>query len=113
MKGKGSTKGTFEGGGKVSSGKGTGKLPSTFIAAPSTAEEEKIPTDEGKQKLMNRTFHEWSLEILRKSLIQQGVTIHNLMVFEFTYLHWYQQFEHVPMIGKGETRPFATRRFAK
>ena len=35
--------------------------------------------------------------ILRNSLIQQGVTIHNLMVFQFTYLHWYQQLEHVPM----------------
>ena len=25
------------------------------------------------------------------------MTQHNLMAFEFTYLHWYQQLEHVPM----------------
>ena len=26
-----------------------------------------------------------------------GVTQHNLMAFEYTYVHWYQQLEHVPM----------------
>ena len=31
------------------------------------------------------------------SLINQGVTIQNLMGLEFTYLHWHQQLEHVPM----------------
>ena len=52
------------------------------------------PLNERIEKLMHRTFHEWSWGILRNSLVNQGVTIHNLRVFEFTYLHWFQ---HVPM----------------
>ena len=32
-----------------------------------------------------------------KILVDYGVTQHNLMAFEYTYVHWYQQLEHVPM----------------
>ena len=97
MKGKSSTKEEFKEWGKQSSGKGMGKLPSTFVPVSSTAEDEDTPINERKEKLMHRTFHEWTWGILRKFLIQQGVTIHNLRVFEFTYLHWFQQLEHVLM----------------
>ena len=96
MKGKGSTKGTSKGWGKLSSVKGAGKLPSTFVPVPSTAEDEEVSIEARKGKLMNRSFCERTWGILRSSLIQQGVSIHNLMVLEFTYLHWYQQLEHVP-----------------
>ena len=66
-----------------SSGKGKGKLPSTFNPLPSP-QDEMTPINELKERLMHQTFHEWSWGIFRKALIHQGVTIHNLRVFEFT-----------------------------
>ena len=67
------------------------------VAASSVFDDQETPLEEQKGKLMNREFQEWSWGILRNSLIQQGVTIHNLMVLEFAYLYWYQQLEYIPM----------------
>ena len=97
QKGKGSTKGTSKGLGKQDKAKGFGKLPSTFVPTSSVSDDQEVPMEERKKKLMNRDFQEWTWGILRSSLIQQGVTIHNLTVLEFTYLHWYNQLEHIPI----------------
>ena len=77
--------------------KGVGKLPSTFVATSSVFDDQETSVEEQKGKLVNREFQEWSWGILRNSLIQQGVTLQNLMVLEFTYMHWYRQLQHIPM----------------
>ena len=94
-KGKGSTKGTPQGKGKASEMKAVGKLPPTFVARSST--EEDVPIEEIRSKLVNRGFYERTWELLNKILVDLGVTMGNLMSFEYTYLHWYRQFENVPM----------------
>ena len=53
--------------------------------------------DEKKEKVVNGPFLEWTWGIHRSSLIQQGVTAHNLAMLEFTYLHWFTELEHIPI----------------
>ena len=53
--------------------------------------------EERRETIINMKFYERSWELLVKILVDYGVTQHNLMAFELTYLHWHQQLEHVPM----------------
>ena len=50
-----------------------------------------------RSKIANRAFYDRTWELLQKILIDFGVTMGNLMAFEYTYVHWYHQFENVPM----------------
>ena len=77
--------------------KSVGKLPPTFVALSSTEKDGETPIAQRKETILNRAFYERSWQLLQKILIQYGVTQCNLMAFEYTYLHWYQQLEHVPM----------------
>ena len=47
--------------------------------------------------IANRAFHDRTWERLQNILIEFGVTMGNLMAFEYTYVHWYHQLENVPM----------------
>ena len=96
VKGKGSGKGTSKEGGKDPP-RIPGKLPPTFVAMASSENDPLLSIEDRKETIVNKTFYEKTWDLLLKILVDYGVTQHNLMAFEFTYLHWYQQLEHVPM----------------
>ena len=50
-----------------------------------------------RNRIANRAFYDRTWGLLQKILIDFGVTMGNLMAFEYTYVHWYHQFESVPM----------------
>ena len=93
-KGKSSGKGTSKGGSKDPP-RIPGKLPPTFVATASGEKDPLKPIEERRETIINKKFYERSWELLLKILVDYGVTQHNLMAFEFTYLHWYQHLEHV------------------
>ena len=73
------------------------QLPPTFVAMASGEKDPLMTIEERKETIVNKTFNTRTWDLLFKILVEYGVTQHNLMAFEFTYLHWYQQLEHVPM----------------
>ena len=95
LKGKGSCKGTSKASGKQSKGKG-GKLPLSFVPTPSY-DEQDASIEDRKEKVTNTKFLERTWGVVRNSLINQGVTQHNLAVLEYTYVHWFTELENVPM----------------
>ena len=56
-----------------------------------------LTIDEKKERVTNRKFLERSWGVVKNSLIQQGVTRHNLAVLEHTYVHWFTELENIPM----------------